>query len=81
MLKQLKYSMLFSFIVSLLISLIIVFIALLHNPQGEFYNYDNNIVWSSVLGLLFSWLIIIFVILEILSLAILYFRKKVSKDK
>lgn len=74
-----KYTLIFSLLVSLIVSIIISIIGLNHNPQGEFYSYNKEINWISILGLFFSWFLLFFIITGLLSTFAMMIYKKIKK--
>ena len=79
-----KFCFKFSIIISSIVSIVIAYVALDHNPMGEYCipisDIKCDIVWSNILPLISIWFLLLFTILMILTNFIRFIQKKYSKE-
>jgi len=79
---NIRHCLTISIILSILVCIVVGYVALDHNPMGEFCNpvSSNNcdIIWINFVPLLIIWFAISFIVSMIILLALRYMIQKIS---
>ncbi len=71
--KLFRISLYVSLFVAFLVSSVVLYAALQHNPQGEFYSLDNGrIEFAYIAMLFFSWFIPVFIVCSIVGATVVF---------
>ena len=82
--KSIRFCFKFSLIISSIISAVIAYIALDHNPMGEYCtpitDIRCDIIWANLLPLILIWFLVLFALLMIITSTVIFMRHKISKS-